>query len=207
MLSLLSLLRSLIAGCLWFRNVGWIHAATASWDRSVLGGLPLACRLTHQSVSSWFQQCSACICNYQVNAVCDMTCFEIALHSVLCFNNSVVAEPEGLILNTKARHRTRSWTSSIHLPILAICVSKIHLIIFPSRPRSYKWAFHPEDGGSKVLRNVGILPQQYMASQPRRRLNLHRRENLRSPLLPNSFQHILPFVAIPLYHAVDGIWK
>jgi hypothetical protein len=25
-----------------------------------------------------------------------------------------------------------------------------------------------EDGGSKVLRNVGILPQYYIASQPRR---------------------------------------
>jgi hypothetical protein len=26
----------------------------------------------------------------------------------------------------------------------------------------------PEDGGSKVLRNVDILPQHYTASQPRR---------------------------------------
>jgi hypothetical protein len=25
----------------------------------------------------------------------------------------------------------------------------------------------PEDGGGKVLRNVGIIPQHYMASQPR----------------------------------------
>jgi hypothetical protein len=28
---------------------------------------------------------------------------------------------------------------------------------------------HPEGGSSMVLRNVGILPQHYMASQPRRR--------------------------------------
>jgi len=27
---------------------------------------------------------------------------------------------------------------------------------------------HPEDGGSTVLRNVGILPQQYTTPQPRR---------------------------------------
>jgi hypothetical protein len=27
---------------------------------------------------------------------------------------------------------------------------------------------HPEDGGSMGLRNVGILPQHYTASQPRR---------------------------------------
>jgi len=33
-----------------------------------------------------------------------------------------------------------------------------------SKPHS----FHPEDGGSKVLRNVGDLPQHYAASQPRR---------------------------------------
>jgi len=28
--------------------------------------------------------------------------------------------------------------------------------------------FHPEDGGSMHLWNTGILPQYYMASQPRR---------------------------------------
>jgi hypothetical protein len=28
--------------------------------------------------------------------------------------------------------------------------------------------FHPEDGGSMDLRNVGIPPQHYTASQPRR---------------------------------------
>jgi hypothetical protein len=28
---------------------------------------------------------------------------------------------------------------------------------------------HPEDGGSKVVRNVGILPHHYTASQARRR--------------------------------------
>jgi len=30
-------------------------------------------------------------------------------------------------------------------------------------------SLHPEDGGSLDLRNVGILPQHYTASQPRRR--------------------------------------
>jgi len=27
---------------------------------------------------------------------------------------------------------------------------------------------HPEDGGSKVLRNVGIMPHPYTGSQPRK---------------------------------------
>jgi hypothetical protein len=31
-------------------------------------------------------------------------------------------------------------------------------------------SFHPDDGGSMDLRKVGILPQHYTASQPRRRL-------------------------------------
>jgi hypothetical protein len=30
------------------------------------------------------------------------------------------------------------------------------------------WGFHPEDGGSMKIRNVGILPQHYTAFQPRR---------------------------------------
>jgi len=30
------------------------------------------------------------------------------------------------------------------------------------------WIVTPEDGGSMVLRNDGILPQHYTASQPRR---------------------------------------
>jgi hypothetical protein len=29
-------------------------------------------------------------------------------------------------------------------------------------------SLHPEDGGSKFLRNVGVLQQHYTASQPRR---------------------------------------
>jgi len=29
-------------------------------------------------------------------------------------------------------------------------------------------SLHPEDGGSNVIQNVGILPQHYMATQPRR---------------------------------------
>jgi hypothetical protein len=34
-------------------------------------------------------------------------------------------------------------------------------------PQHYTVSQRSEDGGSKVLRNVGILPQHYMASQPR----------------------------------------
>jgi hypothetical protein len=30
------------------------------------------------------------------------------------------------------------------------------------------WWLHPEDGASMDLRNVGILPQHYTVSQPRR---------------------------------------
>jgi hypothetical protein len=39
---------------------------------------------------------------------------------------------------------------------------KIHVEVF--------WFVTPqsEDGGSKLLRNVGIIPQHYTASQPRR---------------------------------------
>jgi hypothetical protein len=33
---------------------------------------------------------------------------------------------------------------------------------------SCSFVVHPEDGGSIDLRNVGILPQNCMASQPRR---------------------------------------
>jgi hypothetical protein len=39
--------------------------------------------------------------------------------------------------------------------------------------RGVKWSA-PEDGGNNVLRNVGILPQHYTVSQPRRpRLEVH----------------------------------
>jgi hypothetical protein len=32
-----------------------------------------------------------------------------------------------------------------------------------------KWLeFHPENGGSMAVQNVGILPHHYMVSQPRR---------------------------------------
>jgi len=47
----------------------------------------------------------------------------------------------------------------------------------------YQSSLHPEDGGSMGLRNVGIIPQLYMASQARRPgLNLHSRygESLKS---------------------------
>jgi len=38
---------------------------------------------------------------------------------------------------------------------------------------------HPEDGGSNVFRNDGVLPQHYAASHPEDLdLNLHRRKNL-----------------------------
>jgi hypothetical protein len=45
---------------------------------------------------------------------------------------------------------------------------------------------HSEDGGGKVLRNVGILPQDYTVSQEELDLNLHRRENLKSSCLCNA---------------------
>jgi hypothetical protein len=37
-----------------------------------------------------------------------------------------------------------------------------------SRSTSQHHALHPKDGGSKVLKNDGILPKHYMASQARR---------------------------------------
>jgi hypothetical protein len=43
------------------------------------------------------------------------------------------------------------------------------------RRKSFE-SLHPEDGGSMVLRNVGILPQHHTASQPRNfDLNHHRK--------------------------------
>jgi len=33
---------------------------------------------------------------------------------------------------------------------------------------SWHHALHPEDGGSQVLQNVGILPYHYTASEPKR---------------------------------------
>jgi len=54
---------------------------------------------------------------------------------------------------------------------------KIHSnIIIPSTPRSSDWSLlfrfvdhnhQSQDGGRKVLRNIGILQQHYTASQPR----------------------------------------
>jgi hypothetical protein len=41
--------------------------------------------------------------------------------------------------------------------------------VYYFRYDSMRWGFHgSEDEGSKVLRSFGILPQHYMASQPRR---------------------------------------
>jgi len=48
-------------------------------------------------------------------------------------------------------------------------------------------AFQPEDVNSKILRNVGILPQHYTASQPRRpRLELNNMAAARNPHLAFS---------------------
>jgi hypothetical protein len=60
-------------------------------------------------------------------------------------------------------------------PISPVHVTCPHLIIFDMiapvilrrLPQEYTASEH-EDGGSMVLRNVGILPQHYTASQPRR---------------------------------------
>jgi hypothetical protein len=55
--------------------------------------------------------------------------------------------------NTIRRHNPENFNSN---------VSEIHV--------SNLWviSLHPEDGGQIVLRNVGILPQHYAASKPRR---------------------------------------
>jgi hypothetical protein len=51
--------------------------------------------------------------------------------------------------------------------------------------------FHPEDGSSMDLRNVGMLPQYYTASEPDDLdLNLHRRESPKSHYLLLSFPNI-----------------
>jgi hypothetical protein len=59
------------------------------------------------------------------------------------------------------------------------------------------WAFHPEDGGSKVVRNVDILPHQYTVSQPGRpQLGFHWIHNLWNHYnchdMDNSKRHFLP---------------
>jgi hypothetical protein len=49
-------------------------------------------------------------------------------------------------------------------------------------PKLHGVTTHPEDGGSKLLRNVGILPQHYthVTTVQDLDLKLHRRENLKS---------------------------
>jgi len=44
------------------------------------------------------------------------------------------------------------------------------------------WGFHTEDGGSMVLRNVGILPQYYRVSEP---------EDLRSCFTESSYYRVI----------------
>jgi len=53
------------------------------------------------------------------------------------------------------------WKEVIHIPPLLLPAPT-------SRPTSWHHLLHPAHGGRKVLQNIGILPQQYMASQPRR---------------------------------------
>jgi len=51
-------------------------------------------------------------------------------------------------------------------------------------------SFRPEDGGSIVLRNVGIL-HHYTASEPRRPLHdLHRSENIKPGIPHCRWQYI-----------------
>jgi hypothetical protein len=45
-------------------------------------------------------------------------------------------------------------------------------------PLSQSHSLHPEDRGGKVLRNAGILPHHYMASQPRRPGNQRNNDNI-----------------------------
>jgi hypothetical protein len=40
--------------------------------------------------------------------------------------------------------------------------------IFREKPLSERHSFHPEDGGKKALRSVGILSEHYTPSQLRR---------------------------------------
>jgi len=60
------------------------------------------------------------------------------------------------------------------------------------RQRAVLW--EGEDGGSEVLRNVGILSQHYVASHNTENLdlNFHRRENLRSSSNEAVTSHHLP---------------
>jgi hypothetical protein len=52
-------------------------------------------------------------------------------------------------------------------------------------------SLYPEDGESKVCRNIVVLPQYYTASQPREpRRGFHRCENLRSRFLIFFFPQI-----------------
>jgi len=49
---------------------------------------------------------------------------------------------------------------------------------------------HPEDGGSRVLRNVGILPHNDTVSQPRRRLEQEGKIALKPRLSGTNFYEI-----------------
>jgi len=61
--------------------------------------------------------------------------------------------PTGII---RARSSPASYWLATRVPNITLSTSKPH-------------SLYPEDGGSMALRNVGILPHQYTASQPKRR--------------------------------------
>jgi len=73
-----------------------------------------------------------------------------------------------------------------------------------------------EDGGSKVVSNVGILPHHYIVSQPRRPWLLHWKTNshgINKAFIRFSwnFQNVRPFVLnfamFIIYYAVFFNWK
>jgi hypothetical protein len=47
-------------------------------------------------------------------------------------------------------------------------MTKIQVMIFWVVTLCSDVGYHPEDGGSMILRNVYVLPHHYMLSQPRR---------------------------------------
>jgi hypothetical protein len=92
---------------------------------------------------------------------------------------------------TKARHCFISWarcsksTPPYPVSLRSILILSSHLRLrlpsglFPANTDMIRW-FHPKDGGSKVLRNVGILILLCVGSNPEDHdLNLHLHKNLK----------------------------
>jgi len=90
----------------------------------------------------------------------------------------LIVRPKQVIYGPNFVTRIR-WTQNYYLkfnehhfnnntastPGLVVIMSRLNILELCS---AHRQSLHPEDGGSKVLQNAGILLQHYTASQPKR---------------------------------------